>query len=54
MKWSAVKLGLDPKAFTVETLPPCVKKQEDLFTDVLLRTPFGLVAASAALDLLLE
>jgi bifunctional non-homologous end joining protein LigD len=52
--WKEVRSGLDPKAFTMDTVPKRVEKQGDLFKEVLAKGAFDLRVASAALDLLLK
>ena len=49
LKWSEVRLGLDPCAFTIDTIGTRVKKFGDLFAGVLEKATFDLPKARAAL-----
>lgn len=50
LKWSEVRLGLDPRAFTMKTTPTRCAKLGDLFHGVLEKTSFNLLKAVAALE----
>ena len=54
LQWKEVKPGLDPRTFTINTVPKRLEKRGDLFAGVLGKTAFDLKKASNALNALLE
>jgi bifunctional non-homologous end joining protein LigD len=53
LKWSEVSPGLDPRDFTIVTVPARVKKLRDLFKGMLEATSFNLQKAQTSINALL-